>query len=70
MAETKAAAVAAFDAFMESYEVKYQALPGEIDAGLAGGEQAHGRVTPTASFNRTAHPRLTKCVRSSPNFYS
>jgi MFS family permease len=27
-------------------------------------------VTPTASCNRTAHPRLTKCVRESPNFYT
>ena len=43
---------------------------GEIDAGLAGGEQAQGRVTSTASFNRTAHPRLTKRVRASLHFSS
>ena len=34
---------------------------GEIDASC---------VTPTASCNRTAHPRLTKPVRASPNFYT
>ena len=34
---------------------------GEVDA---------GRVTQTASLNRTAHPRLTKPITSSPNFYS
>jgi hypothetical protein len=34
---------------------------GEIDAGC---------VMPTASFDRTAHPRLTKPVRASPNFYT
>jgi hypothetical protein len=27
-------------------------------------------VKPTASCNRTAHPRLTKPVRASPNFYT
>ena len=27
-------------------------------------------MKPTASCNRTAHPRLTKPVRASPNFYS
>ena len=27
-------------------------------------------MTPTASFDRTAHPRLTKRVRASPNFYT
>ena len=27
-------------------------------------------MTPTASFDRTAHPRLTKSVRASLNFYT
>jgi hypothetical protein len=28
------------------------------------------QAAPAASFNRTAHPRLTECVRESLNFYT
>jgi len=42
---------------------------GEVVEAVAHRQDGDKLLPPTASFDRTAHPRLTKRVRASLNFY-